>query len=342
MNMKTIKSKTCLCMCCMEEHEVKTVLVDEKATFKGKTVEYDALYLYCDRAEELYMDEQQMQENDMRLKDAYRESEGLLTSAEIVAIRKQYGITQKDLCILLGWGSKTITRYESHQVQDRAHDTILKKISHDPEWFLSLLKDAKADLSPEAYQQYQDTAITLYEKNQDQYLRRAIEAKYAKFYGSKVLHGNAELSLDKVVDVIRYFAASDQIINLYKVKLMKLMWYADALSYKLRGYAITGLVYKALPMGAVPVGHESIIDLKDVPCEEIEINETNAYHFVLKSAIDFPTLSADDQQILDKVIQRFGMMKKEDLVEFMHQEKAYKKTDLWDVISFEYAAYLQI
>ena len=60
-------------MCCMEEHEVKTVLVDEKATFKGKTVEYDALYLYCDRTEELYMDEQQMQENDMRLKDAYRE-----------------------------------------------------------------------------------------------------------------------------------------------------------------------------------------------------------------------------------------------------------------------------
>lgn len=35
-------------------------------------------------------------------------------------------------------------------------------------------------------------------------------------------------------------------------------------------------------------------------------------------------------------------MKKEDLVEFMHQEKAYKKTDPWDVISFEYAAYLQI
>lgn len=34
---------------------------------------------------------------------------------------------------MLGWGSKTITRYESHQVQDRAHDTILKKISHDPD-----------------------------------------------------------------------------------------------------------------------------------------------------------------------------------------------------------------
>lgn len=32
-------------------------------------------------------------------------------------------------------------------------------------------------------------------------------------------------------------------------------------------------------MGAVPVGHNSIIDLKDVPCEEVDMGETNAYHF---------------------------------------------------------------
>lgn len=45
-------------------------------------------------------------------------------------------------------------------------------------------------------------------------------------------HGNADLSLDKVVDVIRYFASSKNVTNLYKVKLMKLMWYADVLAYK--------------------------------------------------------------------------------------------------------------
>ena len=75
----------------------------------------------------------------------------------------------------------------------------------------------------------------------------------------------------KVVDVIRYFAASVNITSLYKVKLMKLMWYADALAYKKRGAAITGLVYQALPMGALPVGHNSIIDLRGVPCEEIDL-----------------------------------------------------------------------
>lgn len=53
---------------------------------------------------------------------------GLLTSQQIRAVRTQYDISQRDLCILLGWGEKTITRYEGHQVQDRAHDAILKKL----------------------------------------------------------------------------------------------------------------------------------------------------------------------------------------------------------------------
>lgn len=248
MNMKIMKSENHLCTCCMEEHEVKTVLVREQATFKNIKVDYDASYLYCDLTEELYMDEQQMQENDMRLKDAYRKAEGLLTSAEISGIRAKYGISQSDLCILLGWGRKTITRYESHQVQDRAHDTILKKIAYDPEWFLSLLNDAREHLSVESFQKYLDAATILYDEDQDSYLRKAIEASYARFHGNQMFHGNTELCLDKVVAVIRYFAASVKVTSLYKVKLMKLMWYADALSYKIRGFAITGLVYQALPM----------------------------------------------------------------------------------------------
>jgi putative zinc finger/helix-turn-helix YgiT family protein len=326
----------------MEEHEVKTVLVREQAVFKNVKVDYDAYCLYCDAAEEMYMNEQQIQENDIRLKDSYRKAEGLLTSAEISDIRAKYGISQSDFCIILGWGGKTITRYESHQVQDRAHDTILKKIGKDPEWFLSLLSDAKEKLPAESYQKYFDTATVLYEKDKDLYLRKAIEASYAGFHGNQMFHGNTALSLDKVVDVIRYFAASKQITGLYKVKLMKLMWYADALSYKERGFAITGLVYQALPMGAVPIGHSSIIDLRGIPCEEVDMGETTAYHFSLKEADSFPYLSKADRSILDAVIEKLGKMPKNEIVSFMHNEQAYLETAPRDVIQFKYAESLQI
>ena len=342
MDMKIIKSEKKMCSCCMEEHEVKTVLVMDRVTFKNRAVEYEAMYLFCELAGELYMDEQQMQDNDIRLKDAYRKKEGLLTSSDISEIRAKYGISQSDLCVLLGWGGKTITRYESHQVQDRAHDTILKKIDQDPEWFLALLNSAKDSLPSASYQKYLEAATSLYEEDQDAYLRKAIEASYAKFHENYMFHGNTELSLDKVVDVIRYFASSTNVTNLYKVKLMKLMWYADSLAYKRRGSAITGLVYQALPMGAVPVGHNSIIDLKDVPCEEVDMGETNAYHFSLGGELTFPSLSKEEKEILDVVIEKFGKMSKNDIVEFMHKEQAYIETAPRDIIQFKYAESLQI
>lgn len=342
MDMRIIKSEKRLCTCCMEEHEVKTVLVMDHATFKNTGVDYEASYLFCDLAEELFMDEQQMQDNDVRMKDSYREKKGLLTSAQISGIRAKYGISQSDLCVLLGWGRKTITRYESHQVQDKAHDTILKKIDQDPEWFLSLLNEAKNSLSVESFQKYLEAATLLYEEDQDAYLRKAIEASYARFQGNQMFHGNTALSLDKVVDVIKYYASSIKVTSLYKVKLMKLMWYGDALAYKRRGYAITGLVYQALPMGAVPVGHNSIIDLKDVPCEEVDMGETNAYHFSLSGEQSFPALTKDDKDILDIVIEKLGKMSKNDIVNFMHKEQAYVETAPRDVIQFKYAESLQI
>lgn len=342
MTMKIIKSEKQLCPCCMEEHEVKTVIIPECAAFKNIKVNYEASYLFCDMTGELYMDEKQMRVNDIRMKDAYREQEGLLTSKQIYEIRAKYGISQSDLSFLLGWGGKTITRYESHQVQDRAHDTILKKIDQDPEWFLSLLNNAKTDLPSEVYKKYLNAATALYAKDEDLYLRKAIEASYAKFQGNRMLQGNTELSLDKVVDVIRYFASSTKVLNLYKVKLMKLMWFADALAYKNRGFAITGLVYRALPMGAVPEEHDAIIKLRNVPCEEVEIGEMNSYYFHLSGKQEFKALTKEEKVFLDVVIEKFGGMSKTDIVDRMHKEQAYTETAPKDIIQFGYAKSLSI
>ena len=58
--------------------------------------------------------------------------------------------------------------------------------------------------------------------------------------------------------------------NLYKVKLMKMLWYADALAYKQRGRAITGLVYQHQKYGALPIANSEIIYLPQLTVEEIE------------------------------------------------------------------------
>lgn len=340
--MTIISNEKKLCTCCMEEHDVKTIMIRESNIFKGVPVECDAEYFYCDRAGETYADEQQISRNDIAMKNAYREHEGLLTSDQISSIRSQFGISQSDLCMLLGWGAKTITRYESHQVQDIAHETILRKLASDPEWFLALLEAAKDSLSPASYAKYREAGTDLFEQDHDLYLKSAIMAKYARFRNNPEYAGNAELSLDVVTDMINYYANSAKVKSLYRVKLMKMLWYADALSYKLHGHAISGMVYQALPMGAVPVAYESIVDLSTIHCEEVEIGEGTGYRFLPTENTSYPYLTPQNKAILDTVIEQFGNASKAEIVNTMHHEDAYTETAPNDIIQFKYAKTLSL
>lgn len=340
--MKVISTEKRFCQCCMEEHDVQKVLLRETNRFKGVPVEYDAAYFYCDRACETYADEELVSANDVAMKDAYRRVSGLLATDEIIGIRSRYGITQSDLCLLLGWGGKTVTRYESHQVQDNAHDTILKKLRDDPEWFLTLLESAKPSLVPAAYAKYYKAGIRLYENDGDSYLRRAILARYAPYMDRAEFSGDRKLALDVVADAIRYFANSASVTSLYKVKLMKLLWYTDALSYKRRGHAVTGMVYQALPMGAVPIAHDTIIELSDIRYEEMEIGDGTAYKFLPTEDKDYRHLGTEDKDIMDAVICRFGRASKGEIVAAMHREGAYAKTAPGDIIRFGHAMELSL
>ena len=340
--MKILMSERILCPCCMEKHDVKRVTTEESNIFKGVPVKYEAEYFYCDRADETYADERQVSSNDIALKNAYREKMGLLTSHQIAAIRARYGISQSDLCLLLGWGGKTITRYESHQVQDIAHDTILRKLDSDPEWFLQLLQAGKDSLSAASYAKYMEAGTALFEKDHDMYLKSAIMSKYARFLQNSEANGSKALSLDVVVDMIRYYANSNSVVSLFRVKLMKMLWYADALSFKRRGHAMSGLVYRALPMGAVPIAYESIVDLSTINCEEIDMGDGTGYKFLPTENKEYPYLTPEDMDILNDVIKRFGRVSKNEIIKTMHHEDAYTETAPNDIIQFKYVQTLSL
>ena len=340
--MKFLGKEKKLCLSCMEEHEVYKAAIAEKNVFKGVAVEYMAEYFYCDRTDEMYADEQQISFNDIAMKNAYREKVGLLTSRQIAAIRAEYGISQSDLCLLLEWGRKTITRYESHQVQDVAHDTILRKLDADPEWFLQLLQKKEGSLSAASYEKYTEAGNTLFEKKHDMYLKSAIMSQYARFLHNAEATGGKILSLDVVVDMIRYYANSPAVTNLFLVKLVKMLWYADALSFKRRGQAISGLVYCALPMGAVPVAYSSIMNLNTIHCEEISMGDGTGYRFLPTEDKEYLHLTQEDRDILDVVIRRFGRRSKNEIVETMHREDAYIETAPYDIIPFQYARTLSL
>jgi predicted Zn-dependent protease len=71
--MKTIKIEKKLCHICMEEHDVHTVIVEDTEEFKGKEVSFEALYEYCENADEYLETEDMIKANNLAMKEAYKE-----------------------------------------------------------------------------------------------------------------------------------------------------------------------------------------------------------------------------------------------------------------------------
>lgn len=162
--MRILRRENKFCLSCMQEHTVDIIERVESETFNGLKVNFNSIYEYCSNTDECIETEEIIKANGLAVKDAYRRASGLLTSAEIRKIREKYNISQKKLSEILDWGKATITRYENHQVQDRAHDDILRKIDSDPQWFLEMLNRAKDRISEKSFSKYYKAAYEQYVK----------------------------------------------------------------------------------------------------------------------------------------------------------------------------------
>lgn len=194
-------------------------------------------------------------------------------------------------------------------------------------------------LTARAYDTCVCEAKVQYKENQNRYLIDTIEAIYARFE-DPLLFGNVRLNLNKVVEMINCFAAKTS--SLHKVKLMKLLWYADSLHFKRTGRATSGLVYLALDMGAVPEAHRHLMLLDGIAVDEVEYGEHIGYRLRPVDGFAVKQLNSTELAVLDDVIDEFGALNAQHISARMHEEEAYQRTPLGRPISFELARNLSI
>lgn len=328
------------CPLCDKVHEIEERQRSTSTIIKGEEVTYDERFYFCANADE---DENEFElgnmtnENLLNARNAYRIKMGLLTSDEIVGIRENYGLSQVDLAKLLGWGEATISRYESKAIQDEAYDTMLRLIKDNPLKTLEFLKRNGDKFSTLKRLRIREQIVSKLDSYGKEFLtRQAFEAEYANFDEPSDSNGNTTLDIDKLEAVVSYLA--EYMSNLYKVKLMKSLWYSDVLSYIQTGRAITGLVYRHEAMGALPIGHYSLMNLENLNVqEEMSYSCDSMLHVYPSKNADYSILSSEEKNILDTVIRKFKNFKASEIVDYMHQEKAYKKTSNGEIISFSIA-----
>lgn len=328
------------CPLCDTTHEVEERERTTTILIKGENITYKERFYFCANVEE---DENEFvtgamtNENLLNARNAYRIKMGLLTSNEIVAIRESYGLSQVDLAKLLGWGEATVSRYESKAIQDDAYDTMLRLIKDNPLQALEFLKKNADKFSPAKRFQIRTKIVEKLDSYGKEFLtRQTFEGEYANFEEPSDANGYTMLNIDKVEAMISYIA--EKVNNLFKVKLMKMLWYSDVLAFIENGCSMSGLVYCHESMGALPIGHYSLMNLEKLNVqEELSYNYDTMLHVYPSVGMDYSILDVTEKSILDKVITKFMDYKAKDIVEYMHEEKAYVGTKQGEIIPFSLA-----
>lgn len=331
------------CPICDKVHEVK--IRERQATniIKGEEINYcEKVYYCCNGDDECEFETGKLaNENLLRARNRYREKHGLLTSDEIVGIREMYNLSQIELSRLLGWGEATISRYESKAIQEEVYDNMLRMIKNNPLIALEFLDKHKEKFSSVKYSQTRDEIIRRLNAYGKEYLdRQALIGEYALYFEKSDLNGYTELNIDKLESTISYVAG--KVENLFKVKLMKMLWYIDALAFKKSNRTVTGLVYENDKTGALPVGHNKIMGLENVKYEELFSEQDNIVcRLVENDKVNKDALTKDEYEIIDSIIEKFGPYTGKGMIDYIHEETACNDTQVYEIIPFSSAKNLR-
>lgn len=140
------------CTYCQTEVELEMIQKSETYPVRGKDITIDAKVHICPKCKNEIWDLKTDDANLLQAYNLYRKQKNLLFPHEIRAIREQYGLTQVGFAKVLGFGEKTISRYENGSLQDEAQNNLILLV-RDPRNFMELFTKNRNNLSEDEVKQ---------------------------------------------------------------------------------------------------------------------------------------------------------------------------------------------
>jgi len=315
-------------------HKTNITKKFETYTVKGEPISVEANVRVCSQCQEEVFDMKLDSDNLKRAYQKYKQAHGLLLASDIMRIRKKYQLSQRTFAKMIGCTQATLVRYEKGTIQDDTHNRLIHLLDN-PENLANIFKNVQSELSEKDSKkialQLENScnAITPY-YNIFKKKESAIISEYTGFQ---------RFNFEKTKQIIIFFAKNQT--KLYKTKLMKLLWYTDALHFSRTTKSISGLTYIHLPYGPVPEDRNELLGLLE-KMNVIRIEEDTSTPYAgecIESDEDFDAslFSKKELGVLQEIIQRFSECSSTDMVKLSHAETAYQKTNMQEKMSFTYA-----
>ncbi len=326
-----------ICPNCEKETELELVRAKEVVEVRGEPIEVDAEFFKCTECGADFENTRSPDSLALAYRE-YRRHHDMLQPEHIREWRKRYGLTQKEVGQLLGWGDVTLSRYETGALQVDAHERMLR-LAMEPHNLMKLIEE-----SPEALSE--DKRKRLLEElhaadSESCSFERLFEERFA-YYSPDEYSGFRKLDARKLFNAILFFSVGGQL----KTKLNKLLFYADFKHFKEYAVSITGTRYVHLQYGPVPDNYEyyfaELERERVLSVEEEILGYYTGFKCVASVEPDLAAFEQSERDVLELILSYFQRFGSAEIMKFSHEEAGYVSTSDREVISYLYAQDLKI
>lgn len=303
------------------------ILCKEERPFSFRKEEFIVVYHFfkCTERDESFTTTELDDLNLNQLYNQYRAKHKLPFPDEIILLRENYGLSAKKMSEVLGFGLNSYRNYENGEVPNMSNSRLIQLVKDAREFKkLLLLSNSLESKSLDKTKSRLELIIK--------------EQKELRFYSqlkeyligvpvADSFTGFRLPDLNKFTEMIIFFTER---LKPWKTKLNKLLFYADFIMYEKSGFSISGIRYRAIPMGPVPENCDSIFEYL-AKKDEFEIISALfpdggvGEQFKPNPKHKFnPALFSDSElTVLEEVANRFRNTSTDEIIEISHKEKGW-------------------
>lgn len=320
--------------------EMKLTKEQRSMIFRKETFEIIFHYYQCEDSGEQFTSAALDELNMNQVYNQYRDKFNIPFPDEINNIRSKYGLSASKMSEILGFGVNSYRQYEAGEIPSVANAKLIQMVD-DPQNFMEMTALC-GSLDEKARSKYIQKAIFLAEEKKRNIFNINFKEYLLGNHLADIYSGYRNPNFEKITEMVVYF--SDK-LSPFKTKMNKLLFYADFLMFKQSCFSISGMRYKAIEMGPVPINFQSIFEYL-ANKDEIDIFTTEFPQGYIgeqfKSKNDRPfrveLFSENELNVLEKVANVFKPTSTNQMIEISHLEEAWKKNEKnKSVISYEYA-----
>ncbi len=320
--------------------EMKLTKEQRSMIFRKETFDIVFHYYQCEDSREQFTSAALDELNMNQVYNQYRDKFNIPFPDEINNIRSKYGLSASKMSEILGFGVNSYRQYEAGEIPSVANAKLIQMVD-DPQNFMEMTVLC-GTLDEKARVKYIQKAIFLAGEKKRNIFNINFKEYLLGNHLADIYSGYRNPNFEKITEMVVYF--SDK-LSPFKTKMNKLLFYADFLMFKQSCFSISGMRYKAIEMGPVPINFQSIFEYL-ANKDEIDIFTTEfpqgyiGEQFKAKKNRPFRAelFSENELKVLEKVATVFKPTSTNEMIELSHLEEAWKKNEKnKSVISYEYA-----